>query len=192
MTDAPNPSAAKTEPVLLPCPFCGDDGEVRQTHDEFSRRRSVVVCRGCGARSDASIGDLRASNEWNTRTHPQPSLSVGLDREAVARVIHAREFPGQAWADATEAYRAHLCMTADAILALAAPAEGYVLVPVEPTEDAVKRAASALAVEWFAGGETDQAIRDEASTQWAGFMCMARAALIAACLPAAPTGETGA
>lgn len=90
-------------------------------------------------------------------TTPQP-LAIGLDREALERMVTfaeklcmAADHYGVKHLDsddmddeAVELEAATLCMRhviADAILALAAPVEGYVLVPVEPTEamvDAVK------------------------------------------------------
>jgi Lar family restriction alleviation protein len=78
-----NPHPIRGEGELLPCPFCGHDGEVRQTHDEFSRRRAIVVCRGCDASSEPSIGEARAIAAWNRRAHPPTSYEGEGLREAL-------------------------------------------------------------------------------------------------------------
>lgn len=127
MTDAPNPSAAKTA-------FTVDDlaQEIRRVDGSHSL--------GAGALAEALWPFL------SLYTHPQPSLSVGLDREAVARVIAPKAWAlldhevaermkarmGMAIADVSEIVGPSL-KTADAILALAAPAEGW-----QPIETAPK------------------------------------------------------
>lgn len=100
-------------------------------------------------------------------TTPQP-LAIGLDREALERL---NESAGYA-----ERYQCK-CAIVDtpdlrSLLALAAPAEGYVLVPVEPTREM-----------WAAGGDAvvgyKQRHHDKVVEEiWS--------AMIAACLPAAP------
>lgn len=83
---APNPPAP-TE--LHACPFCGCDAEVRATHDEFFRKRSVVVCRGCDATSEPSIGVDRAITAWNRRAPVDDNASQAAEiaglREAISR-----------------------------------------------------------------------------------------------------------
>lgn len=212
MTDATNPSA-KTEPVLLPCPFCG--GEASSTgvitysdrHDAWwsdgSRVKTAyfVNCIQCGCDNKQMLGHqtpAEAITAWNTRTHPQPSLSVGLDREAVAKLVcremgydpdehikggQATDFEdfGPRWKAARHGhwhgftdYEDIADQIIKAILALAAPAEGYVLVPVEPTEamiDAADTMGNRLA-------GSDIGTDDMTRYIWS--------AMIAACLPAAP------
>lgn len=135
MTDAPNPSA-KTE----------EHCDVHHLLVEFAN--SIK-----GASLDKRIEYLRVfTDRINAFTHPQPSLSVGLDREAVARVIAAElckqdydphADPATVFPDDTLSWAyidqggVDFGLIADAILALAAPAEGYVLVPVEKLEDIV-------------------------------------------------------
>jgi len=63
--------AATEPPALLPCPFDGGSAEVRASHDEFSRKMAVVVCRGCGATSAAFTDDVRAISAWNAREASQ-------------------------------------------------------------------------------------------------------------------------
>ena len=120
--------------------------------------------------------DYFAAN-FEPLTTPQP-LAIGLDREAVARVI-AETFTNTCgrWCEreSSEADHQHDCLSvADKILALAAPADGYVLVPVEPTEAMIEagrdaaQSASAHSAFWA----------DEAKSIWS--------AMIAACLPAGP------
>lgn len=184
MTDAPNPSAAKTEAfearaLMLVQKHGNPVGTDYEQGQNDMGHRMVTMARD----ADAAI--------LSARTHPQPSLSVGLDREAVARVIAAElckqdydphADPATVFPDDTLSWsyidQGHVDfgLIADAILALAAPAEGYVLVPVEavqPFFDAMK------------------VIRpDDHDTSKICLATVADYRRLAACLPAAPTGET--
>lgn len=158
-----------TDATTTPTDKAGEHCDVHHLLVEFAN--SIK-----GASLDKRIEYLRVfTDRINALTHPQPSLSVGLDREAAARVrdladaieAHLLGSPGNfeiavSYLDETERdFRS--------LLALAAPADGYVLVPVEPTE--------AMLDAMFAGYvKSDGSYRE------------AYRAMIAACLPAAPTG----
>lgn len=172
MTDAPTPSAAKTEPVawvLMRNDF---------PHSVFTDKAEVLaqVAKRKQAEAEAAKEFGLTSVHWSAydvplRTHPHPSLSVGLDREAAATIKAALN--SKAGTVDLRDFTAELT----AILALAAPAEGYVLVPVEavqPFLDAMK------------------VIRpDDHDTSKICLATVADYRRLAACLPAAPTGETG-
>lgn len=188
MTDAPNPSAAKTgEPVAWAYDLAMRYDHVFDTYDEWKACLSATKPNG----PDGGIRNLTP-----LYTHPQPSLSVGLDREAIIEAV--KDAMTDAWADICSdtgcwpadlkrvgkspvrlEYRPAIWtestaeMAANRILALAAPAEGYVLVPVEPTE-AMMRAGRASDDQPSEGQDADLAANYRA--------------MIAACLPAAPTG----
>lgn len=98
MTDATNPSAKTGEPVA--CPFCGGKAHVVTGMVEFID--AEVTCTECAAtganQNDGATQEENAAAAiaaWNTRTHPQPSLSVGLDREAVARIVRGSVAKGR-------------------------------------------------------------------------------------------------
>lgn len=128
-----------TEPVLLPCPFCGGahitkslTGATEKFLGMSSSDRMCwfarIRCLDCGTEQgrmeDHPLYGPKAPDDydaaiaaWNTRTTPQPTDYLTGDYP----------LPGLgavSWNDLR------------AILALAAPADGYVLVPVEPELDA--------------------------------------------------------
>lgn len=158
MTDAPNPSAAKTEPVAWRV-RAGVKHPLVENGKPFDWRLSDKY---------PSLGD-GANLEWfdiePLYTHPQPSLSVGLDREKMGGGDVIALVDPSRWNFPNAPQLAYANGHHDA-LALAAPAEGYVLVP----EKLVHRAAGLLDCEGY----------DDTSKQ------------LLACLPAASTGETGA
>lgn len=94
--------------------------------------------------------------------HPQPSLSVGLNREATLAPLRRAPMAAVASLDGT-VQQPLVCLLpeeADQILALAAPAEGYVLVPVEPTEAMIEAMDNAV----FTHGNVVDAYRSMLST----------------------------
>lgn len=217
MTDAPNPSAAKTGSEFtqyrrsqiaelrpyVPGEELGSNVSVSEADFKAgSPKAGDMIARNPANHDDQWLvaADYFAANFEPLYTHPQPSLSVGLDREAVARVVFGIECPHESWESFDERFEARgnryhptqekAFQIADAILALAAPAEGYVLVPVEATE-AMLDAAKPWPKHW---PPYDKA---EASAQIAfnidrAVVRSTWAHMIAACLPDAHTGETGA
>lgn len=177
MTDAPNPSAAKTgEPVVIPprvleaidhnlCSLHDFDPEFVKGQERFARAVIAEYER-------AMPGPDFALGEDGMITHPQPSLSVGLDREVGERVEKLAEVMEMGLPlTVSVQQQAESASDLRSLLALAAPAEGYVLVPVEPTEAMVTKAVA------FTPANVS---RVDISKVWS--------AMIAACLPAAPTG----
>lgn len=175
--DAPNPSAAKTEPVAWRFMVAGvDEWEFCETDPR------------CETTDFSAVQPLY--------THPQPSLSVGLDREAVAKIIWHRFAPSSDY-NSGNALRGEYILAADAILALAARAEGYVLVPVEPTEAMVSAGMSEI--DWCRDEQVQDKFRpflklNQDGSSYSGTspgedVRDAYRAMIAACLPAAPIGE---
>lgn len=153
MTDqTPQPT---TEPVLLPCPFCGGEAwlnDYEAKHSDLPPQSRAPQCRSCGVSPGYLPTAKKAIAAWNTRTTPQP-LAIGLDSSALTgdkgrklalRLASEQVKPtthedacccGQCLAH--EAAFDTAKSTINYILALAAPAEGYVLVPVEKLEDIV-------------------------------------------------------
>ena len=191
-----------TEPVLLPCPFCGGEAwlnDYEAKHSDLPPQSRAPQCRSCGVSPGYLPTAKKAIAAWNTRTTPQP-LAIGLDSSALTgdkgrklalRLASEQVKPtthedacccGQCMAHETALDTAK--STIKAILALAAPAEGYVLVPVEPTEAMIEagRDAASFYVATY----------EEGITPIEPVAAIVYRAMIAACLPAAPTGETGA
>lgn len=182
MTDATNPSAKTGEPVAW-----------------RHRRRNHVRARWVYGEQAVSSNLSILYETEPLYTHSQPSLSAGLDREAVARCIIGprrpvpvtspytlEELRDEMWERARADDKADALNAAEAILSLAAPAEGYVLVPVERLRDLIYSAThdvlpvtvcDVTGIGTKARAQMQVDIADK---------------VIAACLPAAPTGETGA
>jgi hypothetical protein len=119
-------------------------------------------------------------------------LAVGLEREAVARGAARRvlsvNFDFLAPDMEPSEQREFEDSITNAILALAAPAEGYVLVPVE----AVQPFIDVLVDIGESEADEDTFRNANRYTAKAPAITVGHIRRLAACLPAAPTGETGA
>jgi len=58
--------------ALLPCPFCGSDGDV----EIYDGRGTFVQCCGCYVRAEST-------EAWNTRTQPDPDQLLDQLAEAL-------------------------------------------------------------------------------------------------------------
>ena len=73
-----------SEAKLLPCPFCGAEGEMCD-NGLLPELRYYVMCKECNAKTDddydyPTIED--ATRKWNTRAEPQ-----GAPRELLANAV---------------------------------------------------------------------------------------------------------
>lgn len=78
--------------VLLPCPFCGCEGEVIERHNPMSKWRWSVDCGGstCGASGPVEASKADATAAWNTRTPPPtPPSDEARAREVLKAAIAA-------------------------------------------------------------------------------------------------------
>jgi len=95
----------KEQESLLPCPFCGSQGELSYFNNGLvGESWAFVECSQCGARSAMSddIGDTTvAVAAWNTRTESQRELLEVLER--VER-IHGLEMDIDTHRDVLEAF----------------------------------------------------------------------------------------
>lgn len=206
MTDAPNPSAAKAgseftqyrrSQIAELRPYVpGESPELlyrvsisQADLDGGSPKDGDMIARNPANHDDQWLvaADYFAANFEPLYTHPQPSLSVGLDREAVARIVFGIECPHESWESFDERFEARgnryhptqekALQIADAIIALAAPAEGYVVVPVDTLAEALftaDRLRKNVTPDWIG-------LPREYKDEWRSK---------AACLPAAPTGAS--
>lgn len=64
--------------ALLPCPFCGGEGEYDNADDSAAR---WIWCKGCGAKVTAEFSDEAAIAAWNQRTTPAEVASLKREVE---------------------------------------------------------------------------------------------------------------
>lgn len=77
-----------TEPVLLPCPFCGTRLTVTDLGYNPLARCDTDGCWMNRQAISITLDDSCRVKAWNTRTTPQP-LAIGLDREALASIAES-------------------------------------------------------------------------------------------------------
>lgn len=56
------------EPVLLPCPFCGEDEAMLHWDATPGGPKAAVHCMNCRASADEFITEEQAIKAWNTRS----------------------------------------------------------------------------------------------------------------------------
>jgi Lar family restriction alleviation protein len=111
---------SEAEPVvtLLPCPFCGSDGDMLRICDTRPAGTCWVSCDICeteGPASSVGKDPAGAAEAWNTR-HREAAVAeaVAKEREACARIYppqsetHAYQMAGygDGWADCLRAFKA--------------------------------------------------------------------------------------
>jgi len=68
--------------ALLPCPFCGGEGEYDNADDSAAR---WIWCRGCGAKAAAEFSDEAAIAAWNQRATPAEVAGLRAERDKYQR-----------------------------------------------------------------------------------------------------------
>ena len=61
---------------LLPCPFCGGDQMIEVPVLNTQGNRRYISCRICSAQGPWSYKPLTATNQWNRRSQPEPTMSA--------------------------------------------------------------------------------------------------------------------
>ena len=123
--------------ALLPCPFCGADTASYVTGD-----CEYTTCDTCLAEGPPCETQEEAARLWNTRTPATPDRGEDTDMAQLVALIH----------EVCDSAGAYGNMVHDTLLAgvnrLAANrAQGWRLVPVEPTEEMLRAGAGV----WLGG-----------------------------------------
>ena len=74
-------------PELLPCPFCGGDGQEKWAHN--GKAFCWIECADCGAKGAwARVGhDGSGARNWNTRADLAPQITEEMVERAVAAAL---------------------------------------------------------------------------------------------------------
>ncbi len=65
---------------LLPCPFCGDKGEITEVDSYSMCRRYNVFCKECGGNKyNDACSEAEAAQTWNTRPLARAERNKVLD-----------------------------------------------------------------------------------------------------------------
>lgn len=108
---------------LLPCPCCGGEAEFDQYVAPEGYSYDYIGCVKCGLRMPESYSYDATVSEWNTRTPPEGYVARD---EMNQKVIDAVSAARKRWAKSDQ------------------DLDGYVLVPVEPTEEMLDTGTQAL------------------------------------------------
>ena len=86
-------------PELLPCPFCGGDGQEKWAHN--GRAFCWIECADCGAKGAwARVGhDGSGTRNWNTRAlSPAPQITDEMVERAALAIFKAWWGDTKGWA----------------------------------------------------------------------------------------------
>jgi Lar family restriction alleviation protein len=72
--------------ALLPCPFCGGEGEYDNADDSAAR---WIWCRGCGAKAAAEFSDEAAIAAWNQRATPAEVAALRAEVERLRGAVRS-------------------------------------------------------------------------------------------------------